>query len=84
MTTGKTIALTIRTFVSKVIYLLFQCAAYVCHSLSSKEQVSFNFVTAVAVCSDFGAQKIKSVTVSSISPSICHEVLGLYAMILVF
>ena len=41
-----------------------------------------NFMAAVTICSDFGApQKIKSVTVS---PSICHEVMGLDAMILVF
>ena len=33
------------------------------------------------ICSDFGAQKINSVTVS---PSICHEVMGLDAMVLVF
>ena len=29
---------------------------------------------AVTICSDFGAPKIKSVTVSTLSPSICHEV----------
>ena len=38
----------------------------------------------VTICSDFGAQKMKSVTVSTISPSICHEVMGLDAMTLVF
>ena len=37
---------------------------------------SFNFMAAVIVHSDFGAQEIKSVTVSIVSPSICHEVLG--------
>ena len=41
-------------------------------------------MTAVTVCSDFGAQKIKSVTVSTVSLSICHEVMGPDAMILVF
>ena len=40
-------------------------------------------MAAVTICSDFGAQK-KSATVSTVSPSICHEVMGLYAMILVF
>ena len=30
----------------------------------------------VTICSDFGSQKIKSVTVSTVSPSICHEVMG--------
>ena len=41
-------------------------------------------MAAVTICSDFGAQKIKSATVSTVFPSICHEVMGLYAMILVF
>ena len=38
---------------------------------------------AVTICSDFGAQENKSVIVSTVSPSICHEVMGLDAMILV-
>ena len=38
----------------------------------------------VTICSDFGAQKIKSATVSIVSPSICHEVMGLAVLILVF
>ena len=37
-------------------------------------------MAAVTICSDFGALKIKSVTVSFVSPSICHEVMGLDAM----
>ena len=59
MTTGKTIALTIWTFVSKVISLLFNMLSSVCHSFSSKEQMSFNFMAAVTICSDFGAQENK-------------------------
>jgi len=46
--------------------------------------VSLNFMVAVTICSDFGAPKIKSVTVSIVSPSICYEVMGLDVMILVF
>ena len=38
----------------------------------------------ITICSDFGAQQIKPTTVSSVSPPICHEMLGLDAMILVF
>ena len=38
---------------------------------------------AIIICSDFGAPKIKSVIVSTASPSICHEVMGPDAMILV-
>ena len=41
-------------------------------------------MAAVTICSDFGAQKIKSDTVSTVSASICHEVMGPDAMILVF
>jgi len=37
-------------------------------------------MAAVTICSDFGAPKIKSLTVSLVSPSICHEVMGLDAM----
>ena len=39
-------------------------------------------MAAVTTCSDFGAQKIKSVTVSTVSPSICHEVMGPEGMML--
>ena len=62
----------------------FQYAVWVGHSFSSKEQASFNFMAAVTICSDSGAQKIKSVTVSIVSPSICHEVIRLDAMIFGF
>ena len=41
-------------------------------------------MAAITICSDFGAQKIKSATVFTVSPSICQEVMGLGAMILVF
>ena len=77
MTTGKTIALTRQIFVGKVMSLLG-------HNFSSKEQASSNFITVVTICSDFGAPKIKSVTVSTVSPSICHEVTEPDAIIFVF
>ena len=54
MSTGKTIALTRRTFVGKVMCLLFNMLSR-CHSFSSKEQVSFYFVATVTIYSDFGA-----------------------------
>ena len=41
-------------------------------------------MAAVTICSDFGAQKIKSDTVYTVSPSICHEVMGPNAMIFDF
>ena len=84
MTTGKTLALSGQTFVGKVMSLLFNMLSRVGHSFSYKEQASFHFIAAVTMCSDFGAPQIKSFTVSIVSPSICHEVMGPDAMILVF
>ena len=83
MATGKTIALIRWTFVSKVMSLLFNMLS-IGHNFSSKEQMYFNFMAAVTICSDVGAPQIKSATVSTVSPSICHEVMGPVAMILVF
>ena len=76
MTTGKTVALIRRTCVGKVMSLLFNMLSRG-HNFSSKEQASFNFMAAVTICSDLGAPpKIKSDTVSTVSPPICHEVMG--------
>ena len=58
MTTGKTIALTRWTFVSKVMSFLFNTLSRFV-SFPSKEQVSFNFMTVITVHSDFGAQESK-------------------------
>ena len=41
-------------------------------------------MAAVTICSDSGAQENKSVTVSIVSPAICHKVMGLDALTLVF
>ena len=54
--------------------------------------MSFNFIAAVTMCSDFEAQENKispsismeMETISMVSPSICHEVMGPDAMIFVF
>ena len=59
MTTGKTISLITWTFVGQVMSLLFNTLSKVCHSFSSKEQTSFNFMAAVTICSDLGAQRNK-------------------------
>ena len=59
MTTGKTIALTIWTFVGKVMSLLFNILS-ICLSFHSKEQASFNFMAAVTM-------KVKKVKVKSLS-----------------
>ena len=59
MTTGRTIALTRWTFVGKVMALLFNMLSRLVINFSSKEQVSFNFMPAVTICSDFGPPKNK-------------------------
>ena len=59
MTSGKTIALNRWTFVGKVMSRLFNMLSRLGHNISSKEQVSFNFMTAVTICSDFEAPKYK-------------------------
>ena len=46
--------------------------------------MSFNFMVSVTVHSDFEPKKIKSVTVSIASPSVCHEMIELNAIILDF
>ena len=85
MSTGKTIALTRRTFVSKVMSLLFNMlptlvraflpgSKYLCRLISWLQSPS-------AVILE--PKKIKSVTVSIVSPSVCHEVVGPDAMIFV-
>ena len=62
----------------------FQYTVKVCYSFPCTEQVSFNFMAAVTIHSDLKCKKIKSVTASTFSPFICHEVMGLDGMILVF
>ena len=84
MTTGKTIALTIYTFVGKVMSLLFDMLSrYVIAFLPRSRHILISwlqFPSAVIL----EHKKIKSVTASTFSPSICHEVMELDAMILVF
>ena len=57
--TGKTIALTRWTFVGKVMFLLFNMLSRLVITFRSKKQASFNFMTAVTICSDFGVPKNK-------------------------
>ena len=60
MATGKTIALTRQTFVGKVMFLLFNMLSrLVITFLPRSKQVSFNFMAAITICSDFGAPKNK-------------------------
>ena len=56
MTTGETIA---GFFVGKVMFLLFNILTRLVIAFSSKKQASFNFMAAVTICRDFGAQENK-------------------------
>ena len=80
VTTGKTIALTIQTFVSKVISLLFNMLSrFVIDFLPRRK--GLNFMAAILVCSDFKAQENKICHCFQFSPFICYEVMALDAMI---
>ena len=59
MTTGKTIALTIQTFVGKVMSLLLDMLSRLAITFLSRSKWSFYFIAAITICSDFGAQKNK-------------------------
>ena len=79
----KNIALIRRTFVGKVMSLLLNMLArLIIAVLSKRKHLLISWLQ--SPCSDFGAKKIKSATVSSISPSICHEVMGPDTMIFIF
>ena len=84
MTTGKTIALTGWTFVGKVMSLLFNKLSrlVITFLARSKHLLILWLQSPSAVILE--PPKIKSVTVSIVSPSICHEVMGPDAMISVF
>ena len=84
MTTGKTIALTRWTFVDKEMSLLFNIFSRLVIAFlpRSKHLLILWLQSASAVILE--PKKRKSVTVSIVSPSICHEVMGPDAMILVF
>ena len=84
MTTGKTIALTRSTFVGKVMSLLFDILSrLVIAFLPRGKHLLISWLQSPSAVI-LEPKKIKSVTVSIVSPSIWHEVMGLDAMILVF
>ena len=84
MTTGKTIALTRRTFVSKVMSLLFNMLSrLVIAFLPQSKHLLTSWLQSVSTV-NLEPKKIKSVTVYIVSSSICHEVMGQDVMILVF
>ena len=84
MTTGKTIALTRRTFVGKVIPLVFNMLSrLVIAFLPRSKGLLISWLQSPSAVI-LQPNKIKSDIVSTVSPSICHEVMGPDAMILVF
>ena len=84
VTTGKTITLTRRAFVGKVMSLLFNTLSrfVIAFFLRSKRLLILWLQSSSVVISEL--KKIKSATVSTVSPSTCHEVMGPDAMTLVF
>ena len=84
MTTGKTIVLMIRTFVGKVMSLLFNMLSkfVIVFLPRSKRLLILWLQSPTAVILE--PKKTKSLTISIVFPSICHEVMGPEAMILVF
>ena len=81
MTIGKTIVLSIQTFVGKVISLLFNMLSrFVIAFFPSSNHLLISWVQSPFTVI-LELKKIKSVTVYIVSPSICHEVMGPDALI---
>ena len=84
MITGKTITLTRWTFVGKVMSLLFNMLfRLVITFLPRSKRLLVSWLQSPSAVI-LEPPKIKSATVSTVSPSICHEVMGPDAVILVF
>ena len=84
MATGKTIALTRQTFVDKVMSLLFNMLSrLVITFLPRSKRLLISWLQSPSAVI-LESNKIKSDTVSTVSPSISHEVMGPDAMILLF
>ena len=77
MTTGKTIVLTIWSFVGKVMSLLFNTLSRFVIDFLPRSKCLLNSYLQSPSAMILEPKKIKSVTVSSFPSSICHEVMGL-------
>ena len=84
MTTGKTIALTRQTFVGKVMSLLFNMLSRLVTAFLPRNKCLLISWLQSPSAVILEPKKIKSVTASIVSPSVCHEVMGPEAMVLVF
>ena len=83
MSTGKTVALTIQTFVSKVMFLLFTMLSRVAKALLPRSKCLLISWLKSPFAVILEPKKIKSATVSIVSPSTCHQVMRPDAVILV-
>ena len=84
MTTGKTIALTRQTFVGKVMSLLFNMLSrLVITFLARSKGLLISWLQSPSTVT-LKLKEIKSVTVSTVYPFICHEVMGPDAVTFVF
>ena len=84
MTSGKTIAFTRQTFVGKVMSLLFNMLSRLIFAfLPRSKRLLISWLQSPSAVI-LKLRKIKSLTVSIASPSICHEVMGPDAMIFIF
>ena len=84
MTTGKTVALTRQTSVGKVMTLLFNMLSRLVIAFLSRSKHLVLSWLQLPFAVLLEPPKIKSDTVSTVSPSISHEVMGPDVMILVF
>ena len=84
VTIGKTILLTIQTFVSKVKSLLFNMLSILVIAVLPRSKHFFFFLISWLSTVTLEPEKIKSLTVSFVSPTICNEVMGPEAMICIF
>ena len=84
MTAGKTIALTRWTFIGKIMSLLFNMLFRLVIAFLPRNKsllISWPQLSSAMILEPL---KVKSLTVCIVSPSICYEVMGPDAMILVF
>ena len=84
MTMGKNIALDRWNFVGKVMFLFFNMLSRLIITFLSRSKCLLISWLQSPSAVNSEPQKIKSVSVSIVSPSICHEAMGSDAMILVF
>ena len=84
MTKEETIALTIQTFVGKVMFLLFNMLSRLVIAFLPRSKCLLISWLSLPSALILKPKKIKSVTISTFSPFTCHEVMGAHAVILIF